>query len=71
MLCPACAMASEVESYTISCVIRGHHNYIRKVLYCWHYEGSTVYAEGPFGSGPAAKQNQNVATFFWSTCWIV
>ena len=32
-------------------------NYIGKVLYHYHVEGSAV---GPFRSGTAAKQNQNV-----------
>ena len=53
-------MKSEAESHTISCVIGGYHNYIREVLYWQRDEGSTICAEGPFGSGTAAKQNQNV-----------
>ena len=63
MLCPAHAMESEAESHTISCVIRGYYNYIREVLYWQRDEGSTICAEGPFGSGTAAKQNQNV--YYW------
>ena len=57
--CPALAMASEAEYYTIDCMIRGYHiskgvwsNYIGEVLYCRCDERS---AEGPFGSGTAAE----------------
>ena len=59
-LCPAHAMASVTESFTIDSMIRGYNVYrdvwlsfMKKwYIYC-HDEGS---GEGPFGFGTAAKQ---------------
>ena len=57
--CPARAMASEAESFTVGCMIRAYHVYkdvwsrygsTRKVQYCRRDKLST---EGPFGSGTA------------------
>ena len=52
-------MASEAESSTTGCMIRGYHiyndvwsSYIREVLYCHHDE---ISEEGPFVSGIAAN----------------
>ena len=52
-------MASEAESCTIGCMIRGYHvyndvwsSYIREVLYCHRDE---ISEEGRFGSGIAAN----------------
>ena len=63
LLCPAHAIASEVESFTIGHMIRGYHARlqrcsielctVREVLYRHHYETG---AEGSFVSGNAAKQ---------------
>ena len=63
LLCPAHTMASEVESFTIGCLIIGYHAHlqrclielctVREVLYCHRDETS---AEESFVSGNAAKQ---------------
>ena len=71
MSCPAHARASKVESFTIGCMIRGYHAHlqgcfgqvtIRDVLYCHHDE---VSAEGPLGSGTAAKYKCPLS---WEVC---